>query len=295
MLKNYIKIAFRNIRRNRIYSTISVLGLAIGITGATLLYLYVNDELNYDNFHEKADRIYRIVEISEKADQETRYFGQTAPVLGTTLQDLYPEIQEMIRVYQPVGHIDMLWKGERIHERNYLIADPGLFKVFDFEFIEGNEENPLADPNSVVISERIAQRLFGNENPIGQELPLRNITPAPLITVKGIIKNIPENSHLQFDYLLSREITGIDWTGYLNNWSASGAYTYLLLDPSVNMEQFDAKLDNFVKTRMEANPDAPNFYLQPLTDIYFNSAEIEFGVESAHGNIFYITIFSAIG
>ncbi|MEX0608200.1 MAG: ABC transporter permease, partial [Balneolaceae bacterium] len=295
MLKNYIKIAFRNISRNRIYSTISVLGLAIGITGATLLYLYVNDELNYDNFHDKSDQIHRIVEISESADQETRYFGQTAPVLGATLKESYPEIQKMVRVYQPVGHIDMLWKGERIHERNYLIADQGFFQIFDFDFIAGNEINPLADPNSVVISERIAKQLFGNENPIGQELPLRNITPAPLITIKGVIKNVPENSHLQFDFILSKEITGIDWTNYLSSWSASGAYTYLLLDPSVNMDQFEAKLNNFVKTRMEANPDARNFYLQPLTDIYFNSTEIEFGVESAHGNIFYITIFSAIG
>ncbi len=132
MLKNYFKIAFRTIRRNTIYSFISVLGLAIGITGATLLYLYVNDELSYDSFHEMSDRIYRIVEISDNSDQGTRYFGQTAPVLGSTLEESYPEIEQMVRVYQPGGHIDMMWEGERVHERNYLIADTDFFDLFDF-------------------------------------------------------------------------------------------------------------------------------------------------------------------
>lgn len=292
MLKNYIKIAIRNIRRNKIYSTISVIGLAIGITGATLLFLYVNDELSYDSFHEKSDRIYRIVEISESGDQGTRYFGQTAPVLGATLEESYPEIEEVVRVYQPVGHIDMLWEGERVHERNYLLADPGFFRVFDFEIVRGDAENPLAVPNSVVISERIAERLFGNENPIGQDLPLNNISP---VTITGVVKNVPGNSHLQFDYVISRENTAIDWEEYLNDWSTYGAYTYLLLEPSTDLNQFEAKLDSFIQNEQEGNPDARNFYLQSLTDIYFNSAEIEFGVERAQGNLFYITIFSVIG
>lgn len=292
MLKNYIKIAIRNISRNKIYSTISVLGLAIGITGATLLYLYVSDELSYDRFHEKSDRIYRIVEISENSDQGTRYFGQTAPVLGTTLKNEYPEIEQMVRVYQPVGHIDMMWEGERIHERNYILADPGFFKVFDFEIIRGDSENPLAVPNSVVISDRTAERLFGDENPIGRDLPLNNITP---VTVTAVVKDVPGNSHLQFDYAVSRENTGIDWERYLNDWSVYGAYTYLLLDPSTEVDQFYTKLDDFIENQAESNPDARNFYLQSLTDIYFNSSEIEFGIEQTHGNRFYISIFSAIG
>lgn len=292
MLKNYFKIAFRTLRRNTIYSVISVMGLAIGITGATLLFLYINDELSYDSFHEKSDRIFRIVEISENGDQGTRYFGQTAPVLGSTLEESYPEIQGMVRVYQPVGHIDMMWKGDRVHERNYLLADPGFFKVFDFEFTQGNSENPLAEPNSVVISERTADLLFGDGNPIGQDLPLRNLTP---VTVSGVIKNVPDNSHLQFDYLISRENTAIDWDNYMNDWSAYGAYTYLLLDRSTNIDEFETKLGTFVSSQKEENPDARNFYLQKLTDIYFQSANIEFGVERAHGNIFYVTIFSAIG
>lgn len=292
MLKNYFKIAFRTLRRNTIYSFISVLGLAIGITGATLLYLYVNDELSYDSFHEMSGRIYRIVEISDNSDQETRYFGQTAPVLGSTLEESYPEIQQMVRVYQPVGHIDMIWEGERVHERNYLLADPGFFSVFDFEFINGSGENPLAEPNSIVISERTADLLFGDENPIGQVLPFNNISP---VIVTGVVKNVPDNSHLQFDYLISSDNTAINWDNYLNDWSVYGAFTYLLLDQSTNIDEFESKLDTFISSQQEANPDARNFYLQPLTDIYFQSADIEFGVERTHGNIFYITIFSAIG
>ena len=292
MIKNYIKIAIRNIMRNKIYSMISVFGLAIGIAGASLLYLYVNDELSYDGFHEKSDNIYRIVEISENSDQGIRYFGQTAPVLGATLEETFPEIQEMVRVYRPVGHIDMLWKGERIHERSYLLVDPGFFRVFDFKFLMGDEENALAEPNTVIISKRIADRLFGDENPIGQDLPLNNITP---VTVTGVIKNVPDNSHLQFDYVISRENTAINWDQYLNDWSEYGAYTYLLLDPSTNLQQFKEKLDTFIQKTQEENSDARDFYLQPLSDIYFNSADIEFGIEHSQGNLFYITIFSAIG
>jgi len=289
MLKNYIKIAIRNIRRNKIYSTISVLGLAIGITGATLLYLYINDELSYDSFHENSNRIYRIIEISPNG---SRHFGQTAPVLGATLEKSYPEIQEMVRLYQPAGHIDMIWEGERVHERNYVFADPGFFQMFEFEILMGDAENPLAVPNSVVISERTAKRLFGDENPIGQYLPLNNINP---VTVTAVVKNVPGNSHLQFDYAVSRENTGIDWDEYLNDWSVYGAYTYLLLDPSTDLNQFETKLDSFTRNQQDANPDARDFYLQPLNDIYFGSADIEFGIENAHGNIFYVTIFSAIG
>lgn len=289
MLKNYIKIAIRNIRRNKIYSTISVLGLAIGITGATLLYLYVDDELSYDAFHSNSDRIYRIVEFSP---DEARQFGQTAPVLGATLEESYPEIQQMVRLYQPAGHIDMLWEGERVHERNYVLADPGFFQIFDFEIIKGDADNPLAVPNSVVITERTADRLFGDENPIGQDLPFNHIHP---VTVTAVAKNVPGNSHIQFDYAVSRQNTGLDWEEYLNNWSVHGAYTYLLLKPSTNLNQFQTKLDTFVANQQEVNPDTRDFYLQPLKDIYFGSADIEFGIEQSHGNIFYITIFSAIG
>lgn len=292
MLKNYIKIAIRNIHRNKIYSTISVLGLAIGITGATLLYLYINDELGYDAFHENSDRIYRIVEISDNGDRETRYFGQTAPVLGSTLEESYPEIEQMVRVYEPVGHIDMLWKGERVHERNYILADPGFFEMFDFEIVRGDAINPLAVPNSVVITERTAEKLFGDENPIGRDLPLNNITP---VTVSAVVKNVPGNSHLRFDYAISRNNTELDWEEYLNDWSVYGAYTYLLLAPSTGLNEFEAKLNSFTQSQKEANPNARKFYLQPLTDIYFGSANIEFGIEHSHGNFFYITIFSAIG
>lgn len=289
MLKNYIKIAIRNLRRNKIYSSISVLGLAIGITGATLLYLYIHDELSYDSFHEKSDRIYRIVEISPNG---SRHFGQTAPVLGVTLEESYPEIHDMVRLYQPVGHIDMLWEGERVHERNYVVADPGFFQMFDFEIIRGDTENPLAVPNSVVISEQTAERLFGDENPIGQDLPFNNINP---VAVTAVVKNVPSNSHIQFDYAISRLNTGIDWEEYLNDWSVHGAFTYLLLKPSTDLAQLETKLDSFFQNQQETNPDARDFYLQPLNDIYFGSADIEFGIEHSHGNIFYITIFSAIG
>jgi putative ABC transport system permease protein len=291
MLKNYFKIALRTLRRNTTYSFISVLGLAIGITGATLLYLYIDNELAYDAFHEESEQIYRIVEIVD-SQERTRYFGQTAPVLGSTLEENFPEIENLVRVYQPIGHVDMEWKGEAISERNWLMTDPSFFEVFDFEVVEGDKSTALSQPNSVVISERKAQQLFGSQNPIGEVLTFSNLGDN---TVTAVVKNVPDNSHLQFDLLFSRINSNIDFQEYLTSWDNYGAYTYLLLGKEVQMASFKNKLDSFIENQQADNENARNFYLQPITNIYFNSQNIEFGIESAHGNIFYIYVFSAIG
>jgi putative ABC transport system permease protein len=294
MLKNYFKIAFRNLRRNKVFGLINILGLAVGITGATLLYLYIDSELSYDAFHDKSERMYRVVEVDDSQDQQTRYYGQTAPVLGSTLKDKFPEVEQMARVYKPGGHIDMEWKGERIHERSWVMADADFFEVFDFNLIRGNEKTALVRPNSIILSKRKAEQYFGSEDPIGKILPFIMINETRLI-VTGVMEDIPENSHLQFDILLSREFSGLNWTDYLTSWEEYGAYTYLLLDGSTDMDSFKSKLDSFVKNQQAVNESARNFYLQPITDIYLGSKDIEFGIETAHGNKFYIFVFSAIG
>lgn len=292
MLKNYFKIALRNLKRNKVYGVINILGLAVGITGATLLYLYVDNELGYDAFHEKSGRIYRIVEIDDSQDQGTRYYGQTAPVVGSTLEENFPEIEELVRIYQPVGHVNLEWKGEAISERNWLMADPEFFEVFDFEAIQGSESSALSEPNSLVLSERMAKRLFGNENPLGEVLTFANFGDN---TVTAVVENPPDNSHLQFDLLFSRNNSNLNWDEYLTSWNRYGAYTYLLLQKSVKLASFEDKLAGFIRNQQTANENARNFYLQPITDIYFNSQDIEFGIETAHGNIFYMYVFSAIG
>jgi len=292
MLRNYFKIALRNLRRNKVYGIINILGLAVGITGATLLYLYVDNELGYDAFHEKSERTYRVVEIDDSREQGTRYYGQTAPVLGSTLEESYPEIEQLVRVFQPVGHVNLEWKGEALSERNWLMADPEFFEVFDFEVIHGSKTQALSQPNSLVISESMAERLFGNENPIGQVLTFSNLGDN---TVTAVVENIPDNSHLQFDLLFTRVNSNIEWDEYLASWDRYGAYTYLLMEESADIASFKEKLDAFIQNQQAANENARNFFLQPITDIYFNSQDIEFGIENAHGNIFYIYVFSAIG
>lgn len=292
MIKNYLKIAIRNLKRNKVYGIINILGLAVGITGAMLLYLYVDNELRYDAFHENSDRIYRVVEIDDSQDQKTRYYGQTAPVLGTTLKESFPDIEQMIRVYQPVGHVNFEWKGEAISERNWLMTDPEFFEVFDFEIIRGSIDDALSQPNSVVISESMASRLFGNENPIGEVLTFSNLGDN---TITAVVKDVPDNSHLQFDLLFTRLNSNLNWQEYLNSWDRYGAYTYLQLEETATKASFDKKLDTFIQQQQAANDNARNFYLQPITDIYFNSQDIEFGIENAHGNMFYIYVFSAIG
>lgn len=292
MLKNYFKIAIRNLRRNKVYGIVNILGLAVGITGATMLYLYVDSELAYDAFHDKAERIYRIVEIDESSNSDTRYYGQTAPVLGSTINETFPEVEKVVRVYKPVGHVDMEWKGEAVTERSWLMADPGFFELFDFKIIHGDMKGPLDKPNSVILSEKKAHQLFGNDNAIGEVLSFSNLGNN---TVTAVVKNVPDNSHIQFDLLFSRENTNINWQSYLTSWESYGAYTYLLMDESVNMSSFEDKVDTFIENQLAVNEDTRNFYLQPITDIYFDSKEIEFGIENTQGNIFYIFVFTAIG
>ncbi|MDX1619189.1 MAG: ABC transporter permease, partial [Balneolaceae bacterium] len=292
MFKNYIKIAIRNLRRNTIYGVISILGLAVGITGATLLYLYIDNELSYDAFHEQSDRIYRIVEISESPSRQTRYFGQTTPVLGRTLLENYPEVQQMVRIYKPGGHVDMVWRGERIHERNYLMTDSTFFDLFDFPILRGDAATALQQPNSLVLSQKKAVQLFGNQNPVGEVLTFNGMGD---YTVTAVVEKIPDNSHLQFDLLFSRISSNADWSDYLTSWERYGAHTYLLLRESADVAAFEEKLHSFIQRQQEVNEYARNFYLQPITDIYFGSDRIEFGIEAAHGNRTYIYLFSAIG
>jgi len=292
MIRNYIKIAIRNLKRNKIYSFISILGLAVGITGAALLYLYIDSELSYDAFHSESDRIYRIVEVADRPGSETRYFGQTTPALGSTLLDTYPEVEQMIRVYKPGGHVDMVHGGERIHERNYLIADPGFFDLFDFKVVRGDAATALQQPNSVVISESMARRLFGNDNPVGEVL---TFTGSGDNRITGVIEDVPDNSHLQFDLLFSRLNSNFDWSEYLTSWENYGAYTYLLLRDSAEPASFGKKLDAFIENQQAVNENARNFYLQPITEIYFGSGAVEFGIEAAHGNRIYIYLFAAVG
>ncbi len=289
MLKNYFKIAFRNIFRNKVYSFINILGLTLGITCSSLLFLLVIDEMSYDGMYTKKDQIYRVVEINN-SDESTRYFGQTAPPVGRTLVEEFQEVEGSTNLYKFGGQIVFSKDDTKFDERNYFFADSAFFNVFNVEWIEGDPKTVLSQPQSVVIDEDWAHRLFGTENAVGKELDLGG---NDMNIITGVFKTLPQNSHLQFKILLSVP-TSEDFKNFLSDWSDFGAYTYVLLKENVNGEAIAAKLPGFIARHFKPEQKR-NFYLQSLNDIHFESKSIEYGSEDTHGQKAYVYVFMAIG
>jgi len=290
MLKNYIKIAFRNLFRNKAYSFINIAGLTLGITCSSLLFLFVIDELSFDSMHEKKDQIFRIVEVDETED-DTRYYGQTAMPVGRTLVADYPEVLSSTQLFKFGGQIVFSQADVKFDERSYYFADSLFLSVFDVDWIAGDKQTALNKPYAVVIDEDWAQRLFGSEDPIGKEILLDEENPS---YVTGVVRNLPENSHLQFKILLSYPAMNDRLQAYMNDWSEYGAYTYVLLDEHADVATLSQKIPDFIAKYFAAE-DKRNFYLQSLNDIHFGSKDIEYGTDAVKGEINYIYVFISIG
>lgn len=268
MLLNYIKSAIRYFGRDKLYSAINILGLSLGIASCIICYLHINYELSYDQFHTKKDQIYRVV----KGDLNTNQYwaGMSAPVPPKLKQE-FPEIKEYARIgkfsWDPKTMVK--YNNQSFYEDHFLLVDPAFFKIFDFEFIEGNPETALSSVNSVVITQSNAKKYFGDENPIGKVI---NANKKFNYQVTGVIDDPPFNSHMDFDFLISFEnLSSVygDWA--LQSWNAFNYYTYILVDNKVNIESLQKKikaihftLDNEKEISFE------NVSLQPLSDIHFN-------------------------
>lgn len=290
MLRNYFKIAWRNLVRNKMFSLINVLGVTIGITCSCLLYLFIHDELNQDGFHKKSDRIFRVVEI-DNSGNDTRYYGQTAPPVAAALKKDYPEVAATTRLFQPFGHLNTEIKGERLHERNYFMAESNFFELFDFEFTQGQAETCLSKPNSVVITEQIAEKYFGDRTPMGEIMEFDNYNDA---IITAVIKDLPGNSHLQFDLLINGNSEDSTFLAYNQNWSQFGAFTYLLLNQPEDVKSLQTKSAAFAARYWPNKPDRSDLQFQNIQDIYFKSSAVEFGPELAKGEVRYTYLFGAI-
>ena len=289
MLRNYIKIAFRNLWHYKGYSLINILGLTLGITCSSLLFLLIADELQYDSHYEQGDNIYRLVEIDEST-KETRYYGMTTPAVAPALEEDYGEVARCIRLFQFGGHINFQIDDERYHERQYFFADPDVFDVFEVEWITGNPQTALEAPNSLVIDEDWAMRWFGTLDVVGNEVMSRD----RLYEITGVFKKLPQNTHLQFKILAALPTFEEWFPEYIVNWRTYGAYTYVLLNVDASIETLSAKIPEFIDSHFEKEQER-NFYLQPLSDIHFGSQNIEYASDTNRGQISYIYILIAVG
>lgn len=293
MIKNYFKIAFRSLIRNKAFTLINILGLVLGISFSTMLYTYVSHELSYDSFHDKADRTYRIITQDGSSTDEVRSIARTMPPMGPQLVSSFPEVKTMTRLFRLSGQVIVTIGESKYNERNWFTTpDPDFFTIFDFEFIAGNKATALTEPFSLVITESIAKKYFGNENPIGKTIT----TSVNEVKVTGVIKDIPDNSHLKFDLLLSSVRTGPEWEGFLGNWKRLGASTYFVLDEGKSIEELEAKMPALMREHLGDDEDVASLSttFQPIEEIYLNSDSIESGIERAHGEPMYIYVFSSM-
>ena len=292
MLKNYFKIAFRTLVRNKGYAFINILGLAIGITGATLLLTYVQDENSFDRFHSKSDRIVRTVLTYHHLDGE-RFYGENQPVLAKTLVDELPEVEDATTLQKIGNFIDFEVDGVRFAEDNYFMVGSDFLRVFDFNLLQGNKTQVLSKPNSVVLTERMANRLFGKSDVVGQTVTIAYVGEC---TITGIAENTPMNSHLQFDMLISPLIGDEEWwEPDQKDWSSFSGASYFVLAPNTDLNSFTEKVNKLAGERMGKKlDDVYDYSFQPLHNIHFGSKSIEKGLEASKGDKSYIIIFRFI-
>lgn len=295
MLKNYLKIAFRNLRKHKGYSFINIAGLAIGLACCVLILLYVREELRYDRFHEQAGRIYRLTLSTDKGEQPTNAntsFGQ-----GPALAAEFPEIEAIVR-FRKMGWGEkrvFAHNDKRFYEERFFFADKNVFEVFTFPFLRGHPKTALAEPFSIVITEAMCQKYFGqNNNPLGETISLDPYNDGEFTDYKvtGVVKNLPHYSHIKFDFLASFEsqkdlVSMTERRG----WGLESVFTYVLFKPGAHAENVEARLPAFLDEHL-GKDHWYALHLQPLTAIRLHShlrAELE-----PNGDIAYVYIFSAI-
>ncbi|MFT3935012.1 MAG: ABC transporter permease [Chitinophagaceae bacterium] len=290
MLKNYFKIAFRNLWRHRAFSFINIMGLTVGLTAFFLIFMYVRFELSYDAFNTKADRIYRVV-ADLKTPSETLHTGGPAWAVGPNVKDEFPEVESFVRVS---GGSLLVRKGDiKFQEENMQFADSALFHVFDFKMLKGNPDKALTEPNSIVFTETAAKKYFGKTDPVGQTLLLTgDATPSK---VTGIIEDMPENSQIKADMLVSMSTRTLK-RSLDSQWGNYGNRTYILLKPQTSAKALQAKLPAFLEKRngdeMKKLQMFPTLLFEPLRDVYLYSTRD--GSKTGNSNNVYIFSIIAV-
>ena len=289
MIWNYLKVTWRNIKRYKGYSSINIIGLAVGLACCILILLWVQDEISYDRFHAKADDLYRAVTEYQKTEPATHYWPVCAP-LAPALKEDYPEIIKATR-FTRLRRGQLVKYGDKsLLETQICLTDPDFFEMFTFPLLQGDPARALSNPNALVMTEEMATKYFGSEDPLGKTLNINNEYD---FTVTGIMKNVPHNSHLKFDFLvpfIRIEDFEQNWA-VLDNWTLSGYATYVLLQKNTSLQELNHKIKDYIQKHAAESKDL--LYLQPLKDIHLYSSHIQFGIEG-QGNIKYVYIFSVV-
>jgi putative ABC transport system permease protein len=302
MLRNYFKVAIRNITRYKFYSAINLLGMTIGLTACLIILLYIVDELSFDKFHRNAERIYQVGLHAKISDQDI-LVANTCPPMGPALVQEVPEVEAMTRIAPYYGEPSIKYEEKVFAENKVFYVDSNFFEFFDFRLLEGDPKSVLKEPNTLVMTEEIARKYFGSESAVGKLVVVDNQNQTYKIT--GVAANPPTNSHFDFNVLVSAE-TGDRLKS--KEWINNNMYTYFLLREHAQLDGVHAKLKEMVEkyvgpevekflgttlARMREEGGAYGYYTTKLPDIHLYS--VSMGDLEPKGNVMYVYFFGGVG
>ncbi|MHA7101947.1 ABC transporter permease [Roseivirga pacifica] len=301
MIKNYIKIAFRNIRKQSFYAVLNITGLAVGISCCILILTYVADELSYDSFQPEVEQTYRVALDRKFPDNQFVYARSPMPLGVTLVRDL-PVVTNFTRVFNNFGSLTFQLEDQYFDERNVLAVDSTFFDFFHADFVSGDKQTALDQPNSLIITEAMATKYFGGQDALGKQLTVQNIGE---MMVRGVVKNPPSNSHMHYDFLFSlNTMPGL----YRNDfWGSYQTYNYLRLESGTDPAMVEQRIEGIVQSYMEpqvqsflgidwqeyeAAGNDHRYFLQPMKDIHLHS-NFQWELEP-NGNATIVYLFAAI-
>lgn len=287
MLRNYLKIAWRNIVGNPMFSAINIIGLGIGLACCIIITIFVRYEMSYDKHWDNADRIYRVTRDFFGNDLK---LAAVAPPIAPLMKQDFAEVEDITRILA-TGGIALSRGDTKIREENMVIADPNVFEFFNLEFVSGDPETALARPTDIVMSERAVARYFGNEDPIGQTL---NLMDQADVTVTAIIKDLPDNTHMAFELVGSMDaIPLMMGPGELESWGSNNYYTYTRLPEGYDPANLEAQFNDFLVRHWNEDAESSSkLSLQRLPDIHLTSNRD--GEWGTNGSIGVVYTFSAV-
>ncbi len=286
MIKNIIKTAIRHIFKYFGYSFLNIFGLTLGIASSLFLIIYVSDEVSYDSYHEKGDRIYRVSStITERDDQFTWVVAQIP--FGPQVAQDYPEVQSYVRFINMPRELYKYEENE-FNEDNFFYVDSTLFDIFTYKVIEGDAKAAISQPNKIALTQKTALKYFGKSNPIGKSLTAGNKT----YEVTAVLEDVPFNSHFRFDAVAARN----NLPKQIGSWGNFGVFTYLLLPENIDVKAFESKLqgmyENYMKSIFEALNINIKYSLEPIKHIHLYSTNA--GEPEPTGSITFVYIFAIV-
>lgn len=299
MFKNYIIIAFRSLFKNKTTAIINIIGLALGMTGCMLILNYVSYDKSFDRFHDNAGRIYRVTNNITNNGEPQGERAIVFPAIGPTMSDYFPEVVDYARIHAAQGVVT--YGDKTFREDKMFYADPSFLTMFSFPLVKGEASSALKEAFTAVISESAADKYFDDEDPIGKSIEFKDQNFSPTYTISGVMKDVPENSHIQFDFLLSYETLALLSrplnVDAHNSWMWDMFYTYVMLKPEAAAESVEAGLsdytDKYLGERQKISGRVNEFSLQPLLDIHlYSNLLYEAGTNSNGEFIYFLLLIS---